>query len=201
MPWSMIPIFIPLPAVESVGPHSVGAPMSRGGRGGGEPSGSRRRQGNEQDSDSKQKTPVQERNGTSGPMKFRKRTGGGRPSKNPAQNWHSAAHFVGYRPQPPPTRGARVCTSRGSEGRRSPGYTVRPRGCGGIGRRARFRSVWGKPRGGSSPLIRIAPLSRTFASSSVRLSPHSVRGRRSGVVRVKQPAQVLLRVRQQVPVR
>src|SRR4051795_12608402 len=29
-----------------------------------------------------------------------------------------------------------------------------PRGCGGIGRSARFRSVWGKPRGGSSPLIR-----------------------------------------------
>src|SRR5213082_3707931 len=36
------------------------------------------------------------------------------------------------------------------------GYTVPPRGGGGIGRRARFRSVWGKPRGGSSPLIRIA---------------------------------------------
>jgi hypothetical protein len=36
-----------------------------------------------------------------------------------------------------------------------PGYTVRPRGCGGIGRRARFRSVWAKARGGSSPLIRI----------------------------------------------
>src|SRR5213082_2277549 len=35
------------------------------------------------------------------------------------------------------------------------GYTVPPRGGGGIGRRARFRSVWGKPRGGSSPLIRI----------------------------------------------
>ncbi len=35
-------------------------------------------------------------------------------------------------------------------------YHSRPRGCGGIGRRARFRSVWGKPRGGSSPLIRIA---------------------------------------------
>src|SRR5581483_5421808 len=30
-----------------------------------------------------------------------------------------------------------------------------PRGCGGIGRRARFRSVSGKPGGGSSPLIRI----------------------------------------------
>ena len=29
------------------------------------------------------------------------------------------------------------------------------RGCGGIGRRARFRSVSGKPGGGSSPLIRI----------------------------------------------
>jgi hypothetical protein len=29
------------------------------------------------------------------------------------------------------------------------------RGCGGIGRRARFRSVWAKARGGSSPLIRI----------------------------------------------
>ena len=33
---------------------------------------------------------------------------------------------------------------------------MRSRGCGGIGRRARFRSVWGQPRGGSSPLIRIA---------------------------------------------
>src|SRR5207248_4441149 len=35
------------------------------------------------------------------------------------------------------------------------GYNARARGCGGIGRRARFRSVWGRPRGGSSPLIRI----------------------------------------------
>src|SRR3954447_6518366 len=43
---------------------------------------------------------------------------------------------------------------------RSParGYTVAPRGCGGIGRRARFRSVWASARGGSSPLIRIARL-------------------------------------------
>src|SRR5512132_3298623 len=46
-------------------------------------------------------------------------------------------------------------------------YTGRPRGCGGIGRRARFRSVWGKPRGGSSPLIRIG--------ISCGLSAHSVR--------------------------
>src|SRR5512132_2757607 len=38
-----------------------------------------------------------------------------------------------------------------------PGYNgPSTRGCGGIGRRARFRSVWGRPRGGSSPLIRIA---------------------------------------------
>ncbi len=35
-------------------------------------------------------------------------------------------------------------------------YLRLPRGCGGIGRRARFRSVSGKPGGGSSPLIRIA---------------------------------------------
>jgi hypothetical protein len=35
-------------------------------------------------------------------------------------------------------------------------------GCGGIGRRARFRSVWGRPRGGSSPLIRTTTLSRTL---------------------------------------
>jgi hypothetical protein len=34
--------------------------------------------------------------------------------------------------------------------------SLRARGCGGIGRRARFRSVWRKLRGGSSPLIRIA---------------------------------------------
>lgn len=30
------------------------------------------------------------------------------------------------------------------------------RGCGGIGRRAGFRCLWGQPRGGSSPLIRSA---------------------------------------------
>ena len=44
--------------------------------------------------------------------------------------------------------------------RRARGYTVRPRGCGGIGRRARFRSVWASARGGSSPLIRIARRAR-----------------------------------------
>ena len=38
----------------------------------------------------------------------------------------------------------------------SPRYTDAPRGCGGIGRRARFRSVCPSGRGGSSPLIRIA---------------------------------------------
>jgi hypothetical protein len=42
---------------------------------------------------------------------------------------------------------------------------MRPRGCGGIGRRARFRSVWGQPRGGSSPLIRIAKSARSVAHS------------------------------------
>jgi hypothetical protein len=40
------------------------------------------------------------------------------------------------------------------------------RGCGGIGRRARFRSVWGKPRGGSSPLIRITDSGRLCPQSA-----------------------------------
>ena len=48
-----------------------------------------------------------------------------------------------------------------------PGYTGRPRGCGGIGRRARFRSVWASARGGSSPLIRIKS-SASRASSRTR---------------------------------
>ncbi len=30
----------------------------------------------------------------------------------------------------------------------------KPRGCGGIGRRVRFRSVWGQPHEGSSPFTR-----------------------------------------------
>ena len=42
------------------------------------------------------------------------------------------------------------------------GYTDAPRGCGGIGRRARFRSVWASARGGSSPLIRIARSGRLW---------------------------------------
>src|SRR5262249_44753112 len=44
----------------------------------------------------------------------------------------------------------------------------RARGCGGIGRRARFRAVWGRPRGGSSPLIRMlrsAPVNMGAADS------------------------------------
>src|SRR5256885_9963888 len=50
--------------------------------------------------------------------------------------------------------------SRAPRDRESGGYNPPPRGCGGIGRRARFRSVWGQPRGGSSPLIRMARLGR-----------------------------------------
>ena len=48
---------------------------------------------------------------------------------------------------------------------RGRGYNAGPRGCGGIGRRARFRSVWGQPRGGSSPLIRIANFVRNQGRS------------------------------------
>jgi hypothetical protein len=55
---------------------------------------------------------------------------------------------------------------------------VRPRGCGGIGRRARFRSVWGQPRGGSSPLIRIA-ISGGFGGQSVRKPPTAARPKTS----------------------
>jgi hypothetical protein len=73
---------------------------------------------------------------------------------------------------PPPARSARVAAGASARerrerrkrrhgtravavGARGRGYTVAPRGCGGIGRRARFRSVWEQSRGGSSPLIRI----------------------------------------------
>ena len=49
------------------------------------------------------------------------------------------------------------------------GYTDDPRGCGGIGRRARFRSVWAKARGGSSPLIRIRRVRPTPRSRSPRM--------------------------------
>src|SRR6266511_1380295 len=48
------------------------------------------------------------------------------------------------------------------------GYTASPRGCGGIGRRARFRSVWGQPRGGSSPLIRTGPAGSIRCSRRAR---------------------------------
>ncbi len=49
-------------------------------------------------------------------------------------------------------------------------------GCGGIGRRARFRSVWGKPRGGSSPLIRIRQSVRaTLGQAEVRTGQNSRR--------------------------
>src|SRR5687768_12301395 len=56
--------------------------------------------------------------------------------------------------------------------RKTSGATIgQPRGCGGIGRRARFRSVWGRPRGGSSPLIRIIRLLkwRLLLTASMRL--------------------------------
>src|ERR1700747_3292397 len=52
-----------------------------------------------------------------------------------------------------------VAASRGSRGIRAAegcDTVAPPRGCGGIGRRARFRSVWRQLRGGSSPLIRMS---------------------------------------------
>jgi hypothetical protein len=59
---------------------------------------------------------------------------------------------------------------------------VPPRGCGGIGRRARFRSVWGQPRGGSSPLIRMASSVRLLAmADELTDEPHA------GMTRVRDP--------------
>lgn len=53
-----------------------------------------------------------------------------------------------------------------------------PRGCGGIGRRAAFRSPWGQPRGGSSPLIRIIEVQSSRSpreiGGSVVLGPRSL---------------------------
>ena len=71
------------------------------------------------------------------------------------------------------------CEQRGDPGhremRRAEARIGRPRGCGGIGRRARFRSVCPKGRGGSSPLIRIIDSSRyctttTAITTSVKIA-------------------------------
>jgi hypothetical protein len=74
--------------------------------------------------------------------------------------------------------------ARAAQGRQRPSASAisslpYPRGCGGIGRRARFRSVSGQPGGGSSPLIRIRTprLPNTFER----------RGGRSGSVRARSP--------------
>jgi hypothetical protein len=61
-----------------------------------------------------------------------------------------------------------------------------PRGCGGIGRRARFRSVSGRPGGGSSPLIRMTnALAATSGQVLLRLGAptHAARGPASAVDR------------------
>src|SRR5438309_9723804 len=69
-------------------------------------------------------------------------------------------------------RASQIELVRAARVQAAPGYTVAPRGCGGIGRRARFRSVWGKPRGGSSPLIRIV---RTGPCRGRVLAPYQSR--------------------------
>ena len=64
-------------------------------------------------------------------------------------------------------RRRRLDTVHASAGLRAPATLSRPRGCGGIGRRARFRSVWAKARGGSSPLIRISAVGSRFLDMCV----------------------------------
>src|SRR4051794_13156941 len=64
----------------------------------------------------------------------------------------------------PPGTGRGRSTSGSSEAdpRRPPPSAIlaTASGCGGIGRRAAFRSPWGQPRGGSSPLIRTGTFQR-----------------------------------------
>src|SRR5262249_60430973 len=54
------------------------------------------------------------------------------------------------------------------------GWVGRPRGCGVMGSRGRFRSGWGNPRGGSSPLTRIA-LARATARYKRWMAEESTR--------------------------
>src|SRR5947209_13065490 len=77
-------------------------------------------------------------------------------------------------PRAPLTLASHTPVSRAGQSPSRPRNTrlhLSPRGCGGIGRRARFRSVWGKPRGGSSPLIRMtripASMLRPLAAASL----------------------------------
>jgi hypothetical protein len=88
---------------------------------------------------------------------------GGLRTLRPARVGCSAAPRVAARAALP--KGQRRARRRGNLASKPGRYTGPSRGCGGIGRRARFRSVWGKPRGGSSPLIRIATSSRFAACS------------------------------------
>src|SRR5947209_9830533 len=76
-------------------------------------------------------------------------------------------------PRAPLTLASHTPVSRAGQSPSRPRNTrlhLSPRGCGGIGRRARFRSVWGKPRGGSSPLIRM-----TQAGGPSKLAPGMLR--------------------------
>ena len=82
----------------------------------------------------------------------------------------------------------RIDTVHASAARRAPGYNVPPRGCGGIGRRARFRSVWAKARGGSSPLIRIAVASRDQFMRPRRFRSRRKLGSTAGVLSFGAPS-------------
>ena len=75
------------------------------------------------------------------------------------------------------------------------GYTVAPRGCGGIGRRARFRSVWASARGGSSPLIRMRRLTVMFRRRSARCRVRRRIAGRQGSHGARQPKQQHVRMR------
>jgi hypothetical protein len=79
-----------------------------------------------------------------------------------------------------PRRAALLGSARTADACTCDIFAPRARGCGGIGRRARFRSVSGKPGGGSSPLIRIAVeqqrLGDSGSASPVELAPRGSPG-------------------------
>ena len=82
-------------------------------------------------------------------------------------------HRVGGGYGSPPTAVARRRANAARPHRpRATCYLPPPRGCGEIGRRARFRSVWGKPLGGSSPLSRIGVWHGSARGRQPRRSPN-----------------------------
>src|SRR5581483_1127752 len=107
----------------------------------------------------------------------RRRRGGREPaqSSTEAASSSSLAAADPARSAAPPPRAPPVPGTRRRSGRTG-GYTVPARGCGGIGRRARFRSVCPLGRGGSSPLIRTLTGRKLIAIGAAAAAAASLSG-------------------------